>query len=217
MFFFTFSQELWILTIFINCYYIVKHNETPLSKVQKGERALFPYFVVMNNIIPIIIVIIFGIKAEYGRSSLYCWLVRYKMDDNIFCVVLNYALKILIIIINIGFLLSIYYTIRKYYISSKIKEVQKSGNSLLKRIFWYITIQVIGGIIQTITRFISLNELMIPGVILNASQWICFGICVFINENGMQLLRKKDKSKENEDNINGAISLVDNEDSLIED
>ena len=59
--FFTFSQELWIVTIFINCHYIVKHHEDSYSKVQEGEKALLPYFVAVNIILPLIIVLLFGI------------------------------------------------------------------------------------------------------------------------------------------------------------
>lgn len=215
--FFTFSQELWIVTIFINCHYIVKHHEDSYSKVQEGEKALLPYFVAVNIILPLIIVLLFGIFGQYGRSSLYCWLKRYTMDDQFYIVVINYSLKGLIILINIGFLWSIHTTIKTFFISSKNEEIQKTGKSIQKRIFLYIAIQLIGGAIQTITRLSPLDELMIPGVILNASQGFCFGICVFINENGMELLRKKNGSKETEDNYGVSLADdVDDNDELIE-
>ena len=135
------------------------------------------------------------------------------MDDQLYIVVINYSLKGLIILINIGFLWSIHTTIKTFFISSKNEEIQKTGKSIEKRIFLYIAIQLIGSAIQTITRLSPLDELMIPGVILNASQGFCFGICVFINENGMELLRKKNGSKEYGVSL---VDDVDDNDELIE-
>ena len=185
----SFSQESWLMTIFINCFYLVKHHDDSIEITQKGENSLLPYIIVINIAFPLFFVLLFATFAEYGRSSLYCWLKRLDMKENLEYLV-NYITKGVMLLIN-GFIFwKIISKIRKYYMKSKSEEMIGIGKSILVRILIYIGIELFGSLVQTITRFSHFNSsLMIPGVILNAAQGIFFGICVFINERCLALLK----------------------------
>ena len=171
--------------IFINCFYLVKHHDDSIEITQKGENSLLPYIIVINIAFPLFFVLLFATFAEYGRSSLYCWLKRLDMKENLEYTLVNYITKGVMLLIN-GFILwKIISKIRKYYMKSKSEEMIGIGKSILVRIL----IELFGSLVQTITRFSHFNSsLMIPGVILNAAQGIFFGICVFINERCLALL-----------------------------
>ena len=49
----SFSQESWLMTIFINCFYLVKHHDDSIEITQKGENSLLPYIIVINIAFPL--------------------------------------------------------------------------------------------------------------------------------------------------------------------
>lgn len=163
------SQEFWVTSITITCYQsIVSDKEYD----QKSRKKLLILSYLINDGLPLLIVLIYHFQDVLGPSGIYCWM---KPDLSPIYAIIQYILKWGCIVFNI------YLTIRLIQFLSSLKGKSKQEREYIKwlaiRMLSFPLIQLLGASIGTVYRVSRIEVLKIPTVICGSLQGILYPLC----------------------------------------
>lgn len=174
------SQEFWVCSITITCFLNIVKGNTPEPKF---VNKFFLFSFLINDIVPIIIIIIYHILDVLGKNDLYCWI---KPGVGPAYGIVQYVLKWSSIILNIYLTVRIIVHLNKY---SGVDELEgRNTKSLAIRMLSFPLIQLLAAILLTIYRLSGNKALSKPVVICGSLQGILYPLCFGWNVNLISIL-----------------------------
>ncbi len=166
------SQEFWVTSITITCFQSIVYRK---DYDQKSRKKLLILSYLINDGLPILIVLIYHYQDVLGPSGIYCWM---KPGLSAIYAIIQYVLKWGCILFNI------YLTIRlsQFLISLKVTDGMSEQDKehikwLAIRMLSFPLIQLLGASIGTVYRVSRIDVLRIPTVICGSLQGILYPLC----------------------------------------
>ena len=163
------SQEFWVSSITLTCYLTIVKGK---SLDQKFNNKFLLFSFLINDLVPIVIIVIYHILDVLGQNYLYCWI---KPNVGPACAIIQYVLKWSSILLNIYLTIRIVITLNRI---SGVDELEtKKLKSLATRMLSFPLIQLLAAILLTIYRLFDLKVLGKPVVICGSLQGILYPLC----------------------------------------